>query len=88
MGLLSGSMESLSRSKPRSRSDASNKSGSGHVSDREGDGDEKNSTDLDKEQGNVLMSIISQRESRSKSLSVAYLEASALSPGLVIIRTA
>ena len=65
MGLLSGmsgSMESLARSKSRSKSDAglsvdtTNSTGGGDK-----DGNPNDSMALDKEEGNILMSLIAQR---------------------------
>ena len=61
MGLLSGSMESLSLSnKSRRQSDASGTGGS--TKGERPDGNENDMSELDKEEGNILMSIISQRE--------------------------
>ena len=74
MGILSGSMESLSRSKSRSKSDAglndaSRPSAGGSAAMHESasmggasmSGGGEDTTNLDKDQGNVLMSIIQQR---------------------------
>lgn len=55
MGLLSGSMETLARGKSRTKSDASAESA--------GDGNPNDTSTLDKEEGNVLMSLIQQRTS-------------------------
>ena len=79
MGLLSGmtgSMESLARSKGRSKSDAglqqkldnadaASMTGgdSASVMSERGESTSGNETNLDKDQGNVLMAIIQQRES-------------------------
>jgi hypothetical protein len=54
MGLLSGSIDSLARNKSRSKSDVSQ-------ADQGGDGNPNDTSTLDKEEGNVLMSIIQQR---------------------------
>lgn len=60
MGLLSGSMESLSLSnKSRRQSDASGTGGS--TKGERPDGNENDMSELDKEEGNILMSLISQR---------------------------
>jgi hypothetical protein len=57
MGLLSGGMDSLSLSgKSRRQSDASGRG-------ERPEGNENDTSELDKEEGNILGSIISQRES-------------------------
>lgn len=71
MGLLSGmqgGMDHLVKTKSRSKSDASNMqpgSPAGGGAAAQGEASGYDTTNLDKEQGNVLMSIISQRTSLS-----------------------
>lgn len=71
---MGGSVESLVKTKTRSKSDASQIqpgsqiSGGGGSSAAGGEG--YDTTNLDKEQGNVLMSLISQRESTFSRRSV------------------
>lgn len=61
MGLLSGSMDSLSLSgKSRRQSDAS---GTGGPKGERPEGNADDTSELDKEEGNILGTIISQRES-------------------------
>lgn len=56
MGLLSGSMETLARGKSRTKSDATAPS-------EQAGGNPDDTSTLDKEEGNILMSIIQQRSS-------------------------
>ena len=61
MGLLSGSRESLVKGKSRRTSNASGNA----PSESDVDGNPNDTSTLDKEEGNVIMSIIAQRERRS-----------------------
>jgi len=65
MGLLSGmsgSMDSLAKGHGRRKSDASGLSATGPAVEKGAEGNAYATTNLDKEQGNVLMSIIPQCE--------------------------